>query len=112
MTERQIAVADAKKRGEPDCRVCRWVAPKRTMLHAHHVVPVSAGGSNAFGNFVQLCPNCHALAHYEYRKGLRAKTPLELIASLRKYHPRLNKSGRCHVMPVYEWTPGERNAVR
>lgn len=32
-------------------------------LHAHHVVPVSKGGSNATTNLVTLCQECHDLAH-------------------------------------------------
>lgn len=104
MNARQVAVEITKQRGGPDCRVCRWEAPRRTMMHAHHVVPISKGGTNERTNLVQLCPNCHALAHYEYRLGSRPDTVLDLIAILRKYHrrPDVNRRMTCHILPVYE----------
>ena len=33
------------------------------MLHAHHVLPVRAGGQHKIENMIMLCPNCHGIAH-------------------------------------------------
>ena len=32
-------------------------------LHAHHVVPVSAGGNHTLSNLYTLCETCHSLIH-------------------------------------------------
>lgn len=34
-----------------------------TELHAHHVVPKSAGGNHSLSNLVCLCNKCHSLVH-------------------------------------------------
>lgn len=54
------------------CAACGWrIAPALQSvggeygcgLHAHHVVPLAAGGSDEESNLVLLCPNHHELAH-------------------------------------------------
>lgn len=48
------------------CTACLWRPPALigvTILHAHHIVPLSAGGTDSPSNLVLLCPTCHALAH-------------------------------------------------
>lgn len=32
-------------------------------LHAHHIVPLGAGGSNARSNLITLCEECHGRVH-------------------------------------------------
>lgn len=57
------------------CEVCGWLPPvgleklgrtkagRLSMLHAHHVLPITCGGPDAAENLVLVCPNCHVLAH-------------------------------------------------
>ena len=75
--ERQVACRSFKARrrlsGTAACDVCGWREPalvahgsfdnECTLLHAHHVVPVSCGGPNREENMTLLCPNHHAIAH-------------------------------------------------
>lgn len=77
-TRRSPAVADRFKSEKwkaliAECQVCEWRPPVMlgsvretrlfTMLHAHHVVPIAAGGKDHAKNLVLLCPNHHAIAH-------------------------------------------------
>ena len=32
-------------------------------LHAHHIVPISEGGSNTLENLITLCSDCHKERH-------------------------------------------------
>lgn len=50
---------------ERQCVSCGWQTPDglRTLIHVHHVIPISAGGDDTTENMVVLCPNCHAIAH-------------------------------------------------
>jgi len=61
---RDWRVADNAKQGKEICEHCRWKPPAPSLLHAHHVVPVSCGGPDETANLLVLCPNCHAIAHY------------------------------------------------
>jgi hypothetical protein len=36
-------------------------------LHAHHIVPLSRGGTNALSNLTTLCVDCHELLHPHMR---------------------------------------------
>lgn len=36
---------------------------KNAELHAHHIVPLGAGGSNARSNLITLCDECHGRVH-------------------------------------------------
>lgn len=36
-------------------------------LHAHHIVPLSRGGTNQFSNLRTLCENCHGTLHPHMR---------------------------------------------
>jgi hypothetical protein len=77
------------------CEVCGWREPMgdSDALHAHHVVPLACGGSNAPENYAVLCPNHHALAHrvgQVRRTGVWSgpKTREVLIEVIRRYeHP-------------------------
>ena len=35
----------------------------KEILQVHHIIPVTAGGSNNADNLIVLCPNCHFKAH-------------------------------------------------
>lgn len=52
------------KIGKDFCEHCRWTPPVASILHAHHIIPISCGGPDARENILVLCPNCHAIAHY------------------------------------------------
>lgn len=36
-------------------------------LHAHHIVPLSVGGTNSLSNLKTLCEDCHKLIHPHMR---------------------------------------------
>jgi 5-methylcytosine-specific restriction endonuclease McrA len=42
---------------------CQKCGARNIKLHAHHIVPVSQGGSNEFQNLITLCENCHINEH-------------------------------------------------
>lgn len=52
------------KRDGYHCQNCQATD---TTLHAHHIVPLSAGGSNSLTNLVTLCEQCHELIHPHMR---------------------------------------------
>jgi len=43
--------------------VCAHCGSNFPILHKHHIIPISEGGTDEITNLVQLCPNCHALEH-------------------------------------------------
>jgi len=43
------------------------------IMHVHHVLPRSKGGSNRPSNLVLLCPTCHQIAHATIRIGKHFK---------------------------------------
>lgn len=59
-------------REQRQCECCRWKPPapllagnkQLFLLHAHHIISVSRGGSDNPENLVLLCANCHAIADY------------------------------------------------
>ncbi|MFC4540480.1 HNH endonuclease [Halosolutus amylolyticus] len=55
----------AYKRDEYRCRNCgAGGGPHGNVeLHAHHIVPLSCGGTNALSNLSTLCSTCHGLIH-------------------------------------------------
>lgn len=69
------------------CSACPAKMPADSLIHLHHVIPVSESGPDTRENCVLLCPNCHAVAHWRYRntpKYERPTTPAELLAMLRR----------------------------
>ncbi len=46
-----------RKKGK--CVICGF----ETVIHSHHIIPVSRGGSLKKDNLIDLCPNHHAMAH-------------------------------------------------
>lgn len=50
-----------KERDDHTCQGCG--ATDANELHAHHIVPLGAGGSNARSNLITLCDECHGRVH-------------------------------------------------
>ncbi|MCL0053320.1 HNH endonuclease [Dehalococcoidales bacterium] len=48
---------------ERDDYTCRICASKGEMVHAHHIIPKSAGGKDELDNLETLCGVCHAMMH-------------------------------------------------
>lgn len=42
---------------------CTNCGSSDVVLHAHHVVPLSRGGTNSLTNLTSLCDPCHTLVH-------------------------------------------------
>lgn len=74
--QREVVVPSEVKRERAEsgrgCEVCGWILRPGDWrsLHAHHVIPVSCGGSDRRENLMVVCPNHHAAAH---RCGRRRK---------------------------------------
>lgn len=88
MRSRPIALAYKQMRAETGCELCGWsLGPSQwEALHAHHVVPLSCGGSDGFDNLIALCPNHHAMAHRtgrrSYWRWLGPRSKGELLEAL------------------------------
>jgi len=41
------------------CYICGF----KEALEQHHIIPISEGGQDKMSNKINLCPNCHTLAH-------------------------------------------------
>jgi len=56
---------EAYKRDDYQCRNCGALGGSQggAELHAHHIVPLSRGGSNVLSNLSTLCSTCHSLIH-------------------------------------------------
>lgn len=52
----------AHRLGLPKC-FNRFPPPLHHLLHAHHIIPRSKGGSNHLYNVLTLCLDCHSLEH-------------------------------------------------
>lgn len=54
-------------RDEYICQNCSAGGGKKgnSELHAHHVVPISKGGSHQKGNLITLCSECHEAIHFD-----------------------------------------------
>jgi len=42
---------------------CQKCSATNVQLHAHHIIPLSSGGSNETDNLTTLCKNCHTDLH-------------------------------------------------
>lgn len=53
------------KRDDYSCQGCTAAGGPEgdAELHAHHIVPLSMGGSNMRSNLITLCDECHARIH-------------------------------------------------
>jgi 5-methylcytosine-specific restriction endonuclease McrA len=49
----------ARERDHYTCRRCGRHDPTGQTLHAHHVAPISEGGTDTLDNVVTLCVTCH-----------------------------------------------------
>ena len=58
----------ALKRDKFRCQKC---GAKNVKLHVHHIVPVSAGGSDELYNLITLCEKCHFDNHPRNKKLVR-----------------------------------------
>lgn len=68
-------------RGEA-CQVCAIEMPTKSLIHAHHIVPIVNYGTDDDSNIVLLCPNCHAIAHWRYRSIGIPQTALAFFAMM------------------------------
>jgi len=75
-----------------------------TPLEAHHIVPVSSGGSHKLDNLVPLCPKCHSAVHNdELAPAVRWYTNGDLSADEFGEHKRFWKKLRDkHGVPRYD----------
>jgi hypothetical protein len=48
---------------ERDGYRCSYCRSSDLVLHTHHVIPLSRGGSNAMSNLMTLCEKCHRAKH-------------------------------------------------
>ncbi|OGN95247.1 MAG: hypothetical protein A2Z71_07265 [Chloroflexi bacterium RBG_13_50_21] len=49
-------------------------------LEAHHLIPISWGGTSAQNNVKTLCHSCHTIAHKKLSKVLNARYKRELLS--------------------------------
>jgi len=72
--DRQLA-SEAKRKAKYRCRACGGALGDPTKasryVQAHHVEPLSEGGSDTADNLLVLCPNCHAKMHAGVIKATR-----------------------------------------
>ncbi len=52
-----------KERLELDEYKCQNCGTKNKILHIHHKIPLSKGGSNDIDNLITLCESCHDVEH-------------------------------------------------
>jgi hypothetical protein len=48
---------------------CQRCGARNVELHAHHLIPISEGGSNEIGNLITLCKDCHTDMHFNMKYG-------------------------------------------
>ena len=66
---------------------CVYETEHRHLIHNHHIVSKSNGGSNKHHNLVMLCPNCHGkIFQPDAKRGIhsiKGKESIELIGKVR-----------------------------
>lgn len=45
------------------CQSCGRKGSRKVRLHAHHIIPLSRGGTNTLDNLTTLCSECHRRVH-------------------------------------------------
>ncbi|MCX6558684.1 MAG: HNH endonuclease [Candidatus Aminicenantes bacterium] len=53
---------------ERDDYHCKSCGTEYQVLHVHHVIPLSRGGSNNISNLITLCEKCHINKHPHMRR--------------------------------------------
>lgn len=71
----QVELVDGKAGNNCPC-VTKHV-PLPTVLHKHHIVPLSWGGPNTAENIIKICPNAHYNIHdlHRYYKWHNGRPP-------------------------------------
>lgn len=59
MTREEIPIAMRRRIIERDDGLCVYCGEKPWQLHIDHVIPVSRGGMNTYGNLVVACSHCN-----------------------------------------------------
>lgn len=53
-----------RERSSWTCAKCsQSFSDQKHLLHSHHIIPLSKGGSNSLGNLTSLCVSCHKEEH-------------------------------------------------
>lgn len=60
---RKIRAAYVK--AHPLCEECLKIGKMTPVEEVHHVIPLSAGGTNRWENLMSLCQSCHTKKHLE-----------------------------------------------
>ena len=47
------------------CRICKKSISDGVILHAHHIIPRSAGGTNRLNNLLTVCHRCHTSKNHK-----------------------------------------------
>ncbi|RLG19529.1 hypothetical protein DRN74_06725 [Candidatus Micrarchaeota archaeon] len=55
---------------------CQQCGATNVRLHAHHIIPLSQGGTNTLDNLITLCEECHAKYHPHMNPGSYAQREL------------------------------------
>lgn len=63
------------------CKICGWGLGK---THRHHIIPLSEEGEDCEENIIEICPNHHAEATFDYEMfnkefGLTGKKNSDII---------------------------------
>ena len=60
-----VAMRATFERDRYTCQVCGAQPKQRRLgkLHAHHIIPLHAGGHHSLDNLTTLCVDCHKKAH-------------------------------------------------
>lgn len=102
--KRDQKVRDAYKETSGNCcEVCGWRAKPALkdvaggaridrLLPAHHIHPVACGGPDTEDNLVQLCLNCHGIAHLMGRMVPAGSDALQGAHSLREWDSALSEA--------------------
>ncbi len=55
---------DIRERDNFQCKLC---GAFDRIIHVHHIIPLSRGGSNSYSNLISLCEKCHSSKHPHMR---------------------------------------------
>lgn len=64
-----VTAALIRKRDDYTCQICgKKFPPFSPLLHVHHKIPLSQGGTNDSNNLITLCIDCHKDQHPHMQK--------------------------------------------